>query len=201
MPGPTSILTLAETRTHLNFPAADTSHDTELQGFIDDASPVIEDVVGPVDEWYDGGAPWIILRRRPVVSVTTVTEYRGPLGYVLTQVATPDLGTTYSYSFEPTGRLIRRSAGGGSAPFPSGAGAVHVVYVAGRASVPPNVRLAALELVRHLYQMTQQGGRPAFGTGGGGGMEEMIGATPSGFAIPTRVLELLGTNRRYPSLA
>jgi len=199
MAGPTALVTLAETRAHLNF-TADTSHDTELQGFIDDVQPVIEDIVGPVvnatfDEWYDGGAQVISLRHRPIVSVTSVTEYVGTSTYPLTQIATPDLGSTYSYTFEPGGRLIRRSSGGLRA-FASGAGNVHVVYVAGRAAVPANVRLATLELIRHLYQLSQQGGRPSFGAAG----EEGPWA-PAGFAVPTRVIELLSPNRRHPSIA
>lgn len=201
MPGPTALVTLAEARAHLNF-TADTSHDTELQGFIDAAQPVVEDIVGPVvnvtlDEWYDGGGMFLSVRRRPIVSVTSVTEYIGTSTYTLTQVATPDLATTYSYSFEPSGRIARRSAGGGLRAFPTGVSNVRVVYVAGRATVPANVRLATLEFIRHNYQLSQQGGRPAFG----GGASEEGPWTPSGFAVPTRVIELLSPYRRHPSIA
>jgi len=200
MPGPTSLVTLADAKTHMNITA--TTWDTEIQGFIDDATPVVEDIVGPViqvafDEWYDGGGMFLSVRHRPIVSVTSVTEYIGTSAYTLTGVATPDLGTSYSYTFEPSGRVIRRSGGGGMRPFPVGVSNVRVVYVAGRATVPPNVRLGALELIRHLYQLSQQGGRPAFG---GGAAEEGPWA-PSGFAVPTRVLELLAPNRRHPSIA
>jgi hypothetical protein len=139
----------------------------------------------------------LALRHRPVVSITSVTEYVGASTYPLSQVATPDLGSVYSYSFETSGRLIRRSSGGAIRVFPPGFGNIHVVYVAGRATVPPNVKLATLELVRHLFQLSQQGGRPSFG---GGALEEGPWA-PSGFAVPTRVIELLAPNRRYPSIA
>jgi hypothetical protein len=199
---PTALVVLADAKPHLNIPSTDTSHDTEIQGFIDAAQPIIEDVVGPVvpvslDEWYDGGQTFIILRRRPLLSVEDVTEYWGPAAYVLAQVATPVLGTTFSYSWEPTGRIVRRAAGGGVRSFPNGPQTVHVRYTAGRASVPANVRLATLELVHHNYQMTQQPGRPSFT---GMPTEDQLATTPSGFAIPTRVLEMLQAHRRAPNV-
>lgn len=201
MPGPTALVTLTDVHNHLNIPTADTSHDTELQGFIDAAQPVVEDVVGPVvnvtlDEWYDGGGMFLSVRHRPIVSVTSVTEYIGTSTYTLTQCATPDLGTTYSYSFETSGQIVRRSAGGGMRAFPDGTSNVRVVYVAGRATVPANIRMGTLEVIRHNYQLGQQGGRPAFG----GGAED-VAWTPSGFAIPTRAIEWLTPNRRHPSIA
>lgn len=201
MPGPTALVSVADVKVHLNIPAADTTHDTEIQGFIDAAQPVIENIVGPViyatwTEWYDGGLPFIELRHGPVISVTSVTEYRGRNAYLLTQLVDPSTATSYSYTIEPEiRRIIRRSSGGTEESFPSGLGTVIVVYVAGRATVPPNVKLAAAELVRHLYQLTQQGGRPAFGG------DATEGAwLPAGFAVPTRVLELLAPNRRHPSI-
>lgn len=200
MPGPTALVTLTDVHAHLNIPTADTSHDTELQGFIDAAQPVVEDVVGPVvnvtfDEWYDGGGMFLSLRHRPIVSVTSVTEYVGTSTYPLTQIASPDLGTTYSYTFEPGGRIIRRSTAGLRA-FPPGVGNVRVVYIAGRATVPANVRMGTLEIIRHNYELGQQGGRPAFG-----GAAEDMAWTPSGFAIPTRAIEWLTPDRRHPSIA
>jgi hypothetical protein len=205
VPPPTSLVTLAEARTHLNFAAADTSHDTELQGFIDAATPVVEDVVGNVtgttytaEEYDPKGHSFIVLRHLPVSSVTTVTEYWANTAYTLTQVASPNLGVAYSYTLDlGSGRIVRRDSAAGTRPFPMGDGAVQVTYVAGRATVPANIRLAALELIRHLYQLTQQGGRPAFG---GGAAEEGPWA-PSGFAVPTRVLELLAPHQRPPGMA
>src|SRR2546422_8107242 len=99
MPPPTSLVTIAETKIHLNIRSGDTSHDTEIQGSIDAATPVIEDVVGNVigttytAEEYDGhGLPFIVLRHVPVYSVTTIVEYWANTAYTLTQVADPSLG-------------------------------------------------------------------------------------------------------------
>lgn len=201
MPGPTSLVSLTDVKAHLNIPTEDTSHDTEIQGFIDDTQPIIEDIVGPVvqvncDEWYDGGQQEIVLRTRPVVSVTSVTEYIGNVAYTLTSAASPDLAGPYSFVLDG-GRIIRRRSGVMGA-FPVGFSNVHVVYVAGRATVPTNVRLGTLELIRHNYQMTQLAGRPTFG---GTAAEDTLATTPTGFAIPTRVIEMLGATRRFPSLA
>ncbi len=174
----------------------------QLQLFIDGARVVIEDIVGPViqtvyDEFYDGGNPFITLRRRPVASVTSVTIYLGPVAYPLTQIATPDQGTLWSYIYETEGRVVRRGPGGGFIDFPAGLETVQVVYTAGRTVIPANIKLACLELVRHNYQLTQQAGRPAFQGAAG---EDVI--TPgSGFAIPNRVLDWLEAYKRHPSLA
>lgn len=196
-----SIASLSETKDYLNIPAADTSHDVELQRFIDAADPVIEDIVGPVNqvqvtEWYDGGRATIVLRKNPVISVDTVTEYVNAAPHVLTVAATPAAGGTYTYSFDPDG-ILHRTIGSGPTWFAGGVGNIAVTYTAGRDTVPPTIKLAALELIRHLYQSTQQGGRPAFG---GGALEEGPWA-PASFAVPTRVIELLNPYKREPRIA
>lgn len=190
-----SIASLAEARTHLNF-GADTSHDGELQIFIDAADPIVEDIIGPVtpvdrDEWYDGGYGDIVLRHWPVTVVTTVTEYSGATPTTLTVAATPDVITSTSYVFDPETAILYRRSTWGAVRFANGVSNVRVQYTAGRSPVPANVKLAALELIRHLYQSTQQSGRPQFGGAG----EEGPWA-PAGFAVPTRVIELLEPFRR-----
>lgn len=194
-----SIASLSEAREYLNF-GADTTHDAELQRFIDAADPVVEDIVGPVNsvqvtEWYDGGAPYIVLRHNPVISVDTVTEYSGTTAHALTVAATPADTGTYTYTFDPDG-ILYRSTTGGLSYFFYGADNIKVVYTVGRSPVPANIKLAALELIRHLYQSTQQSGRPAFG----GATEDQPWA-PAGFAVPTRVIELLNPHRRESRIA
>lgn len=194
-----SIASLAEAREYLNF-TTDTSHDAELQRFIDAADPVVEDIVGPVTsvqvtEWYDGGNPYIVLRKNPVISIESVNEYQGAVAHTLTVAASPDLAGTYTYTFDPDG-ILYRAVPAGRSWFASGAGNIKVVYTVGRASIPPNIKLAALELIRHLYQSTQQGGRPQFGSAG-----EDLPWAPASFAVPTRVIELLNPYRREPRIA
>ena len=194
-----SIVSLAEAKDYLNF-SADTSHDIELERFITAADPVIEDIVGPVlptvfDEFYDGGRSCIILRHYPVISIQAVTEYAGAAPTILTVAATPAVVTGSSYVLDPDGILYRGSTVG-YARFSDGFGNIRVEYTAGRAPVPANIKLGALELIRHLYQSTQQGGRPQFG-----GAADDLPWAPAGFAVPTRVVELLAPYRREPRIA
>ena len=133
-----------------------------------------------------------------MLTVNSVTEYRGPIPYPLQQVPTPDLGTIYSYMFEPPGRIVRRTVGGGMTAFPNGADSVFVTYTAGYAQVPANVTQAACELARVHFQTTQQG-RPRPG-------QSMVdddepGREIMGFFVPNRVRELLEPNERHPSIA
>lgn len=202
MAGPSSIVTLGEVQDYLQLDTLPPDGGVQLQMFIDAARVVVEDIVGPVvqttfDEWHDGGSPYIATRFRPIVSVTSVTIYIGPTAYPLTQVPSPDQGTLWSYMFEPEGRITRRGPGGGTIAFPTGVDAIHVVYVAGRTSVPTNIKMGALEIIRHNWQMTQQAGRPSFA--GAAGEDEIPVA--AAFAIPNRVLEWLDAFKRHPSIA
>jgi hypothetical protein len=114
-------------------------------------------------------------------------------------VPTPDAGTIYSYSFEPPGRIVRRTTGGGVTDFPRAIESVWVSYTAGFAKVPANVTGAVAELLRVHFQMTQQGPPRA---GGGSFAEELEPATPIiGFFIPGYVREMLQPNRRHPAIA
>lgn len=190
-----------DVKPHLNIPPEDTSQDAELVGFVEAATPIIEDITGPVlprtiTEMHDGGGVTIMLRNAPVLSITSIVEFSGPITFTLAVVADAAHGTTYSVTWDNDGLIVRRTVGTTSV-FPNGPDAVLVTYVAGCSQVPPNARLAALELIRHNYQQTQLGGRPAFG--GGDAMEDTF--TPSGYAVPHRVVELLGPNRRTPSVA
>lgn len=203
-----SLVTLAEAKAHLNMPAADTTFDSELQGFIDMAQPLIENICGPivtrsVTEWHDGGTGsrfLLVLRQRPVISITSITEYVGNVGQVLTPAASPDLAGNLSYTLEPeTGTISRRVGAGTVYPFAWGEQNISVVYTAGYASTPANVRLAALELIRHLWQSTQQGGSrtaaAAFDTG------TRPGPAGMGYAVPNFVIELLQPHTRIPGIA
>lgn len=200
------IASLGEIKDYLNISSSSRVNDTELLRLADGVTPVIESIVGPVtaasyDEWHDGGRPFVMLRHRPVQSVAAVIEYRANTAYTLTAITDPTAGTTYSYELDTAfGRIYRRTAGGGTANFADGADAVHVTYTAGRTTVPANVKLGALELIRANYQQTQQGGRSAFPTSNpADGLDG--GSTMMGFFVPNRVREMLAPSRRFPSIA
>jgi len=75
-------------------------------------------------------------------------------------------------------------------------GPLVVTYRAGFDVLPANLRLAALELVRHLWSSSRQTGRP----GAVDAAADTV-ATPFGFAIPRRVVELCSLTPSAPGFA
>ena len=72
---------------------------------------------------------------------------------------------------------------------------VVLTYVVGSATIPANVRLAAREQVRFLWQVGQNGGRS------GAMGPDLTTFTPEGFAVPRRVIELLQATTRLGGMA
>lgn len=202
-----TLVEIDDLKDYLGFPANDRTHDGELLRFLAGVTPVITNITGPilptryVNERYDGGAPFFSLRHRPIIDVENVTEYRGNIAYNLTQVPSHDLGTIYSYMFDPSGRIIRTTVGGGTTPFPAGTDQVSVTYSAGHVKTPENVRMATLELVRLNYQQTQQAGGGRIGGTGSMIDEDLSGQQMLGFFVPGRVRELLAPHRKHPKTA
>lgn len=197
------IVDLASVKAHLNMPLSDTSQDAELQGFIDAAGDLARDVIGPITaephtEWHDGGSPTITLDWLPVASVQSVTEYIAASTWALTEQPLGSSVDAYGYTVDLDRGQITRRAVGAAVCFPGGTKNVKVVYTAGTGTIPPTVRLGALELIRHLWQLTQQGGRPRFG---GAALDGESAGVPTGFALPARVLELWAPYRRGPGIA
>lgn len=203
------LVDIASVKAHLNIRRDDTRADDELQGFILAAADLARYHCGPFipethTQFFNGGVPSIVPDWLPLASVLSCTEYYGLSGYVLTEqplgAQTSAFAFTADYS---TGQIVRRTFGGESTLFANGSKNVKLVYTAGRAGqVPYAVRLGVLELIRHLWQMTQQagGGRPRFGSAGYGD-EGSPGVVPTGFALPTRVIELWSAARRAPGIA
>lgn len=200
MTAPTTIVSLADVKAHLN--KTDNTDDTELQYFLEAATPIIENIAGPVlpqtkTEYFSGGVSQINVNWLPILSVTSIVETYGQTNYTLTEITLGSSNTAFGFTVDyTTGRIIRR-AYNAEALFPVGANNVQVVYQAGRATVPANVRLATLMLIQHLWstsQLNRQGGRPMLG--GEDGF-----AIGSGFAVPNRVRELLQPSPRVPGVA
>jgi len=209
-PSAPTLVGLPDLKDYLNIRSDDRTHDAKLIRFIHRVRPLIEAMTGPIiptvyEEWHDGGQPHIGLRRRPssgygtspVLTLVGCEEYRGPIKYPLDIVANPAQGSIYSCMLDSTGRVVRRTVGGGVIAFPPAPQSVHVVYEAGQAVVPPNIYEATLELIRVNYQTTQQVGR-----GRRTVADEPEPSGPHlGFFMPGRVRELLSPNRRAPSIA
>jgi hypothetical protein len=199
------IVDLDAVKLHLNMPVSDTSQDAELQGFVDAAGDLARDVLGPVfpethTQDFDGGGPTIVVDWLPLASVTSVTEYYGLSGFELTEQPLGGQINAFAFTVDyTTGQITRRTFGGEAALFAPGTKNIKVVYVSGRDGVvAPTVRLGALELIRHLWQLTQQGGRPRFG---GAALDGESMGVPTGFALPQRVMELWQPFKRPPGIA
>ncbi|MBM9504524.1 hypothetical protein [Actinacidiphila acididurans] len=196
------IVDLASVRAHLNI--TDGRQDDELRGFILAAGDMARHVLGPVmpeqhTEWHNGGTPTLTLDWQPVASVQGVTEYIAATAWVLTEQPLGASVDAYGYTVDLDRGQITRRAVGDAVCFPVGNKNVRVVYTAGRSgAVGYAVRLGALELIRHLWQLSQQGGRPRFG---GAGYDAGDVPLPTGFALPSRVLELWAPERRPPGVA
>lgn len=169
-----SVVTLTKAKNHLNI--VGDAKDAKVQSFIDRAEKAIVRRTGPlvatpVTKRVRGGSQ-LVLSVYPILSITSVT----PVGGVALTVG--DLVPL-------DGGLIGYASGSGA--FRSSTG-YDVVYVAGWAadadSLPEDLELAVLELVRHFWD-TQRGGEGR--TRGG---SEQLPAGP-GFTYPHRVEELL----------
>lgn len=173
-----SLVTLAPTKKQLNIDADDTSHDDELQLYIDAVTVPIEKALGRVADQRQftdeldlaaSGSTSVLLSNVPVTEIT--------------DVATVDGATTWDpanlHVNAASGRVTVRSG-------PPLAGLVAFVYTAGTTPVAPNVQLAALLTIQHLWETKR--GTMAVGVGG-----DMETWTPGmGFAVPHRATELLG---------
>lgn len=203
--GVEQLVDLASVKSHLNINANDTRQDDELQGFVLAAADLARDHCGPFllethTQYFDGGLSTIFPDWVPVAKVLSATEYYGLSGFALTEQPLGSQMDAFSFTVDyTTGQITRRTFGGEAATFATGDKNIKVVYTSGRGgSVPYTVRLGVLELVRHLWQLTQQGGRPKFG---GAAMDGGDMAVPTGFALPSRVVELWAPFRRPPGIA
>ena len=143
----------------------------DLRLYIAAATPVIEDITGPM------------------VLSTYTFEANGGSASVVLSWATQEVTQVHVDGVPVTDWYVEHSilyAGTrqSSGVFPQGL--LTATVQAGRRSIPPNVRLAARELVRHWVQIGKQGG------GGSTVRQDPTDDvfTPSGFAVPRRVVEL-----------
>jgi hypothetical protein len=208
VPGEPQLVGLPEVKNYLEIPADNLIHDQKLIGFIKQVQPLIEFETGPIipekyDEWYDGGHPWITLRNRPRTGLNTTpllrlvacSEYLGPAEWPLAIIPSPDQGQLYSCMVDTRlGRVVRRTAGGGTQPFPYQPQAVHVIYEAGQEQVPENVQFAALETIAWWHSTQQPIGRGQMRSADEDGGKPSVG-------LPYHALSILGPTRRIKGIA
>jgi hypothetical protein len=162
------VVSLEELKAQLN--RTDTADDLELRTYLASATRYVENRIGgPVSvqtfterRWVDG--PTLIPRRRPLVSITSIT---------------PDFGTalTTSAYFADTdaNQIVFYYTSGGWHT---------IVYKAGQQQVNENVKLSGMIVAQHLWD-TQNG------FAGRRNADDLV-QTGLGFAVPRRAEELLG---------
>ena len=175
-----ALFSLAEAKAHLNGVNPSGADDDELRNFIMAATEVVESKVGPcsrrtITQRVTEGSTQLVLRQRPVLSVTSVTSVwpGGP-------------------SWLTPGLLVDNDAGivQQNWPWPFWYGPWDVTYVAGRSVIPERYLHAGKEQLRHLWE-TQRGSTPLLAPLGAGGAEEFVSSAGWAFSVPNRVVELL----------
>lgn len=146
----------------------------DLRLYIAACTPIIEDIAGALlsaskTQVADGGRPSIILHERATQILSVEANGTPVIGTILNQSA----AILY--------------AGERGARFPSGRQAITVTYRVGKDEILPNVRLAVRHLLRHLWSV---GGKPGAPKGTNVKPDGTV-YTPSGFAVPKMVIELL----------
>lgn len=171
-----------------------TADDEDLRLYIAAVTPVIEDIVGPVGvqeftRTFDGsGQNAIVL---PFANISTALDT-----FTVSVNGVGIESTDYTLNAS-AGVLTFGGAYGYSGRWPYGRQNIEITFTAGLNPIPPNVILAAKEELRFLWQVGQQGTtRPVLGS-----ETEDVEFTPSGFAVPRRVIELCAPHARGPVIA
>jgi hypothetical protein len=182
---PQFLISLEEAVAGLKFaPNADPAKSLDLRLYVAAATPVIEDIVGPMaaqtktlTTW--GGTPTVILPHLPNQIISITAEDVPVLGY-FTEYGIVYSGSRSMVTTFPSGELV-------------------ITYQVGNAEIPPNIRLAAREVVRYWWQGGMQG------SGSGGNVRsqqaDSDAFTPSGYAVPRRVIELCAAHEQAGGFA
>lgn len=190
MPVPASSIlpTLDELKTHLD--VTSTTHDSEMQDTLDAAAQLVAQHVGPLDaetvtERHRQPGDPLVLRKSPVVSVSSVTDFGG------TAYASTD------YTLEPESGLLYLAYDGAYSAWSSSG--VTVVYEAGRSTLPRPIAMAILIVAADLWE-TQMGG--GAGVPSYPGAEDDLARSGLGApVIPPKALQLLEPYMLGPVIA
>lgn len=191
---------------YIQYPAEKFDQDSVLEMILDSACWWIQDYlcrpIAPTEFFmrFDGWSSWqgsyIMLPWFPVLRIVSLIEYWGNSGPhpLAEQTPTNQFGTGPSYGdadvyqLEPVaGKIIRTFPGLIQKPFFPGSRNIECTWIAGYSPIPPQLRMAALELGSYWYRNTQEDTRMA--TGRGFGTEEA--ANELWPAVPNRITTLL----------
>lgn len=189
-----------DVKTWLQLSPADTTRNPQLDLLIDMACTWVQRYIGrPVapqeyDRRFDGWSGWngayIMLPFYPVLEITSVVEWWGVSGPHTLSEQTPSNQVDGWQCEYQTGRLIRVFPGLVQRPFFPGSRNIEVTWTAGYNPIPPDIKVATLELVKHWYYNTmQQAGLRA------GPVADYDGADDSNTTmftgVPFRIVDLL----------
>jgi hypothetical protein len=150
------LVSVDETVSHLRATGVITSDaDREqLQWLCLVVSEAVEDDLGrtimrrTVTETHSGGSSTIILKKSPVISITSATESGASLA-------------ASGYSLDSATGIVTRLSGAGAWWWASGFQNIGFVYVPGYANPPKSTRMVALTALQNLYQTSQTRFHPA----------------------------------------
>lgn len=199
----TNILTLIELKNALNLQQVNTRENDILERFNETVTAMLDGpyACGPVvqrtvtSEQHRGGCLTIRLRRWPVASVTTLTEYDGVTATVLA-VETPGVVADDSYRLDPrtsgtglyTGKVERRQSGVCWSFAPD---FVVATYVAGRYAptdvIASHFKEAAAQTAKNLWRSYE------VSVGAVGEFELPAVTFPSKYGIPPAAVDLLAS--------
>jgi hypothetical protein len=159
------VASMEEFKQHLN--RTDSVDDPELRTHLTAATEWVEDELGgpvtPTTYTEVHAGPEIVPRKRPLISVTSITPYLG----------TALVAGAYRVDTDTSVISLRYGAGN----------ELTVVYRAGLSAIPERVKLAGLIVAAHLWE-TQNG------FAGRRNADEFV-QSGLGFAVPRRALQLL----------
>jgi hypothetical protein len=151
------IVSLDDMKTHLNITSS--TYDEEIRFMISVATNIAENYCKraltrqTVSETRDGGGTSIILFQPPVLSITSIVENTTTL-------------TASDYTTDLASGIVYRGSQIARLPFFPGRQNITITYVAGYVNPPPMAQHTVKEIVRWMWQTSQQGPRPGFGQSG-----------------------------------
>ncbi len=180
---PAFIVSLARAKRKLKIPATSTEHDEDIRDYIEAATSVIErhrkeTVVRRTvtEEFHLWSACGVALTSTPVISLTSVQTVDSVTTWNVADLhVDPDTGIVSVTTGQTlTGHLV-------------------FVYVAGRVVIPRNYQSAGLIIIEHLWQTERAQSEAGPYPGAYEDSMEGMRRLGSGYAIPNRALELLGS--------
>lgn len=197
----TALATLDDVKDRLNIDVNDTSHDNELQDYLDSSTEVLQNLYGDVipTQYTERLRPYgdgtrLITGRSPLISVDGITvtwQYLNtPTLTINAQMYRPNLvtGEIQVYAMSPAFSWQYASRDWSMAEF-------DVTYTAGRAAVTPAVKDAVLEILRVNYEPQRAGGYYPDET------EQAQGFTYQGYYIPNAAHERISGGERPRQIA